>query len=81
MLAAVVVLSVLLFFTLLALIILGVEDGFTVLEWLCVALFICSFPIWLIGKLCVIIENKLERKRIKKAREKYQKTSNAAERD
>ena len=47
MLIAVIVLGYLLLMSLIAIIIIGIEDGFCVRTWVFIMLFIFAFPIWL----------------------------------
>lgn len=55
MLIAVIVLSYLLLMSLMAIIIIGIEDGFCVRTWVFTMLFIFAFPIWLtIGSIITI---------------------------
>ena len=55
MLIAVIVLSYLLLMSLMAIIIIGLEDGFCVRNWVFTMLFIFAFPIWLtIGSIIMI---------------------------
>ena len=56
MLIAVIVLGYLLLMSLMAIIIIGLEDGFCARKWVFTMLFIFAFPIWLtIGSIITII--------------------------
>ena len=60
-----IVLAIWLFFALIAIIIVGQDDGFEKEEWLATFLLIFVPPIWGIIKLCYIIKSKKNNKRKK----------------
>ena len=72
MLVAVIILSILLFFAIMFIVILGIEDNWGRDEWLSTALFILLFPAWAIIKTIVNIKGKLEEKRIKARRKELE---------
>lgn len=74
MLAAVIILSILLFFALTFIIVLGIDEGWHFDEWLATFLFIFVSPIWLIAKIAVTIKGKLEERKIKARRKELSKT-------
>ena len=56
MLVAIIILSILLFFALTFIIVLGIDEGWHGDEWLATFLFIFLSPIWLVAKLVVNIK-------------------------
>lgn len=69
MLIVVIILGWLLLMSLILIIIFGIEDRFSVEEWIAAILFIFAFPTWVIAKVIfkiksIIAENK-KRKRLK----------------
>ena len=72
MLIAVIILSWLLLMSLALIIYLGIEDRFSVEEWIASMLLIFTFPIWVIIKIIFIIKSFMSkgkrRKRLKESR-------------
>jgi hypothetical protein len=81
MLVAVIILSILLFFTLTFIIVLGVDEGWHGDEWLATFLFIFLSPIWLVAKLVVSIKGKLEERRIRARRKEIETAKYKTEED
>ena len=72
MLVAIIILSILLFFALTFIIVLGIDEGWHGDEWLATFLFIFLSPIWLVAKLVVNIKGKLEERRIRARRKEIE---------
>lgn len=73
MLIATIILSYLLFMSLIYIIIIGIEDRFKADEWIALLLFIFAFPVFVIVKLIFVtksfIAEKKRRKRVKELQE------------
>ena len=72
MLVAIIILSILLFFALTFIIVLGIDEGWYGDEWLATFLFIFLSPIWLVAKIVVNIKGKLEERRIRARRKEIE---------
>ena len=72
MLVAVIILSILLFFALTFIVVLGIDEGWHRDEWLATFLFVFLSPVWLIAKFVVTIKGKLEEKRIRARRKEVE---------
>ena len=74
MVVAVIILSILLFFALTFITVLGIDEGWRFDEWLATFLFIFVSPVWLIAKIAVTIKGKLEERKIKARQKELSKT-------
>jgi uncharacterized membrane protein YbhN (UPF0104 family) len=81
MLVAIIILSILLFFALTFIIVLGIDEGWHGDEWFATFLFIFLSPIWLVAKLVVNIKGKLEERRIRARRKEIETAKYKTEED